>query len=203
MNTFIKNSYVIIPNIIGKELAKFLFEYIKHRREAFEYLNNIKFISPFNPIYGTMRDKQIPNTYAHYGDMALDNLLPFIKDKMEKIVKLKLIENYTYVRLYKRYDTLVKHKDRESCEISGTMALGGDPWSIYLKNKKRKTIKVDLNPGDILIYRGCDLEHWRDPFEGTLCAQVFLHYNKQNEETEKTKFDGRAMLGIPHETKNI
>jgi len=73
----------------------------------------------------------------------------------------------------------------------------------YLKNKKRKTIKVDLNPGDILLYKGCDVEHWRDPFEGTLCAQVFLHYNERNNETVNTKFDGRAMLGIPHETKNI
>jgi len=26
--------------------------------------------------------------------------------------------------------------------------------------------KVLLNSGDMLIYRGCDLEHWRDPFEG-------------------------------------
>ena len=79
--------------------------------------------------------------------------------------------------------------------------LGGDQWPIFLKNKK--TIKVDLNPGDLLLYKGCKLEHWRDPFEGMLCAQVFLHYNVKTDETAKTKFDGRAMLGIPHETKNI
>ena len=128
-------------------------------------------------------------------------LLPFIKEKVEKEVRSKLVENYTYARLYKRYDTLVKHKDRISCEISGTIMLGGDQWPIFLKNKK--TIKVDLNPGDLLLYKGCKLEHWRDPFEGMLCAQVFLHYNVKTDETAKTKFDGRAMLGIPHETKNI
>lgn len=203
MNTFTKNSYAVVKSIIGKELTTFLFNYLKQRREAFEYLHNIKYISPFSTIYGTMTDDQIPNTYAHYGDMALDNLLPHIKKKMEKEVSLKLTENYTYARLYKRYDTLVKHVDRKSCEISGTMALGGDPWSIFLKNKNKKTIQVDLEPGDILIYKGCDLEHWRDPFEGTLCAQLFLHYNETNEETEKVKFDGRAMLGIPYETKDV
>ena len=203
MNTFIKNSYVVIPNVIGEELTSFLFEYLKNKREVYEYLNNIQFISPFNTIFGFKNDQQIPNTYAQYGDIALDILLPFIKEKIEKEVRSELVENYTYARLYKRYDTLVKHKDRISCEVSGTMALGGDTWSIYLKNKKRKTIKVDLNPGDILLYKGCDVEHWRDPFEGTLCAQVFLHYNERNNETVNTKFDGRAMLGIPHETKNI
>jgi len=203
MNTFTKNSFQIIPNIIGKELNNFLFEYLKHRKEVFKYLNNIKYISPFNLTYGTMKDAQIPNTYAHYGDMTLDNLLPHIKNKIEKEINLKLVENYTYARLYKKYDTLVKHIDRNSCEISGTLRLGGEPWAFYLKNKKRKTIKVDLNLGDILIYKGCELEHWRDPFEGTLCAQVFLHYNQLNEETKKLKFDGRAMLGVPFETKKF
>ena len=27
-------------------------------------------------------------------------------------------------------------------------------------------IKVDLKPGDMLLYSGCELEHWRDPFPG-------------------------------------
>jgi hypothetical protein len=190
MNTFIKNNYAVIPNVIGKELTSFLFEYLKNKREAYEYLNNIQFISPFNTIFGFKNDEQIPNTYAQYGDIALDMLLPFIKEKVEKEVRSELVENYTYARLYKRYDTLVKHKDRISCEISGTMMLGGDQWPIFLKNKK--TIKVDLNPGDLLLYKGCKLEHWRDPFEGMLCAQVFLHYNVKTDETAKTKFDGMS-----------
>jgi hypothetical protein len=37
---------------------------------------------------------------------------------------------------------------------------------------------VDLEPGDMLIYSGCDLEHWREEFKGKNCGQVFLHYNK-------------------------
>jgi len=28
-----------------------------------------------------------------------------------------------------------------------------------------KAVKVNLKPGDMLIYRGCNLEHWREPFE--------------------------------------
>ena len=201
MNMFTKNSYVVVPKIIGKELTTFLYTYFKNRREVYSYLNNIKFISPFNTSYGTFSDDQIPNTYTHYGDMALDNLLPHVKKKIENIIKVKLIENYTYGRIYKRYDTLVKHTDRKSCEVSGTMMLGGESWPIFLKDKQKKTIKVDLKPGDMLLYKGCELEHWRDPFEGSLCAQVFIHYNERNEETNKTKFDGRGFLGIPQEAK--
>ena len=102
MNMFTKNSYVVVPKIIGKELTTFLYTYFKNKREVYSYLNTIKFISPFNTSYGTFSDEQIPNTYAHYGDMALDNLLPHIRKKIEDILKMKLIENYTYGRIYKK-----------------------------------------------------------------------------------------------------
>ena len=31
--------------------------------------------------------------------------------------------------------------------------------------------------GDMIVYRGCEIEHWREKFEGNNHAQVFLHYN--------------------------
>tara|TARA_R110000744_G_scaffold145699_1_gene258371 strand:- start:189 stop:788 length:600 start_codon:yes stop_codon:yes gene_type:complete len=198
---FIKNNYVIIPKIIGRELTTFLYTYFKNRRDVYLYLNTIKFISPFNTSYGTFSDTQIPNTYAHYGDMALDNLLPHVKKKIEGVIKMKLVENYTYGRIYKKYDTLIRHTDRKSCEVSGTMMLGGDEWPIFLKDKQKNIVEVNLKPGDMLLYKGCVLEHWRNPFEGSLCAQVFIHYNEKNKETENTKFDGRAFVGIPKEAK--
>ena len=61
-----------------------------------------------------------------------------------------------------------------------------------------KVVKVLLSPGDMLIYRGCEMEHWREAFEGETCAQVFLHYNDASyEEAEKNKYDGRPFLGLP------
>ena len=68
-----------------------------------------------------------------------------------------------------------------------------DPWLIYLKVKD-KTVKVDLKPGDMLIYEGCNLEHWRKTFKKNKCYQVFLHYN--DVQTSVVKFDGRPVLGI-------
>ena len=50
----------------------------------------------------------------------------------------------------------------------------------------------------MLIYEGCKLEHWRDPFEGDNCGQVFLHYNNVNGQFENQNiFDGRPKLGVP------
>ena len=50
----------------------------------------------------------------------------------------------------------------------------------------------------MLIYSGCELEHWREPFEGDFCVQVFLHYNHVNGKfSNNNLFDKRPMLGIP------
>ena len=61
-----------------------------------------------------------------------------------------------------------------------------------------KGVRVDLKIGDMLIYSGCELEHWREPFEGNICSQVFLHYNHANGPFAKTNLlDGRPLLGVP------
>jgi len=120
---------------------------------------------------------------------------------MEKHTGLKLSETYSYARIYKKGDVLKRHKDRYSCEVSTTLNLGGDPWSIYLDptgKEGQAGIKIDLEPGDMLIYSGCKLEHWRKKFKGNNCAQVFLHYNKTGSKTaEANKFDRRPFIGLP------
>ena len=59
-------------------------------------------------------------------------------------------------------------------------------------------IRVDLEPGDMLVYSGCELEHWREEFTGNICAQVFLHYNHVNGQfADSNLYDKRPLLGIP------
>ena len=81
---------------------------------------------------------------------------------------------------------------RKDPQVPGVYSHYG-PWAIYLEG-----VQVDLAPGDMLVYSGCDLEHWRDEFQGNICGQVFLHYNHRNGQfAEQNKFDKRAMLGLP------
>ena len=64
-------------------------------------------------------------------------------------------------------------------------------WPMYVENNP-----INLNPGDILIYKGCEVEHWRDKFIGLNHAQAFLHYNNIDGPFNN-KYDGREFLGIP------
>ena len=214
--SFKQKGYQIIRQAISKELANFCHNYFLLKRKVAKKLFDEKHISPFATYFGTFIDPQVPNSYAHYADTVMETLLLEVKEKMEKETNLKLIPTYSYARVYVKGNCLARHKDRPSCEISTTMNLGGDLWPIYIdptgednvthiseaevivKEGADPGIKVDLNPGDMLIYKGYDLEHWRDVFQGEISTHVFLHYNDVNSEwSNDNKFDGREFVGLP------
>jgi len=214
--SFKDKKYLVIKKAINKDLALFLFNYLNIKKTVVDRLLKDRYISPFETMFGTFNDGQVPGTYSHYSDIAMETLLLKVHPVMEKHTELKLQPSYSYTRMYKKGDELKRHKDRYSCEISTTLNLGGDSWPIYLSpyenvgipdNKKftmeskAKGIKVNLKPGDMLVYRGMELEHWREKFEGELCGQVFLHYNIDTKKNKNNIFDTRIHVGLPTEYK--
>ena len=210
---FSKKKYLVIEKTISYELANFAFNYLLLKRDAVKWMRDTNYISKFTPGFGTWGDTQVPNTYACYGDMFMETLMMKVLPIMQKHTEMTLVPTYSYTRVYKRGDILKRHNDRPSCEISTTLHLGGDPWTIFLdptgtksiidehkqiyKPNAPKGIPIDLNVGDMLVYSGCDLEHWREPFQGEHCAQVFLHYNNVDGPFgTENKFDKRPLLGI-------
>tara|TARA_R110002124_G_scaffold112038_2_gene266025 strand:- start:213 stop:797 length:585 start_codon:yes stop_codon:yes gene_type:complete len=191
--SFKKNKYQVIRQAIPKDLANFVMNYFLLQQDAVAYMLKNNIINKHNPLIGNWEDEQVPNAYAKYADWVMETLLQYVRPIMKQKTKLDLIPTYSYARIYNKGNILKKHKDRPSCEISTTLNLGGDHWSIYLEG-----IKVDLQQGDMLIYSGCELEHWREPFEGNFCVQVFLHYNHANGKFgQENLFDKRPILGIP------
>ena len=212
--SFKKNKYQVIRGAISKELADIAFTYLRISAEADYWLLANQATHEGNFLIGNFKDRQVPNSYAKYADRLMETLLVKTIPMMKAKTGLNLIPTYSYTRLYKTGNILNRHKDRPSCEISTTLNLGGDSWPIYIdptgsnnvideykgimKPNAPKGNKVDLKPGDMLIYSGCELEHWREPFQGKLCGQVFLHYNHANGPFAKSNlYDKRPLLGIP------
>ena len=212
---FKKDKYVVIKQAIPKDLATFVANYFSMKKQVMDTCRQARYISPYETLLGEYEgsDGQVPHTYSSYSDIAMETLMLKWQPIMEKITELKLTPAYSFARLYKKGDVLKRHKDRFSCEISTTMNLGGDDWPIYLSpnenvgipdgkkitvESKAKGIKVDLKPGDMLVYSGCELEHWRKKFKGKECIQVFLHYNNRKTPGAKPNmFDRRPHLGLP------
>ena len=189
---FIKDKYLLVPEAIPRNLADFVYtNFLLKRLTSSSVQSN-------QTEWGEWGDDQCANTYVNYSDIAMETLLVGLKSKIEKLTGLSLWETYSYARCYKHNDILKSHTDRGACAVSCTLHLGGDkPWPLYLKDLNNQTKKINFKPGDMLLYKGAELEHWREPYTGDRYVQTFLHYVTQIKENEHLKFDGRPHLGLP------
>lgn len=184
--TFEKNKYQLIRNFLEPDFVKFIQEYFFVRVNAQQYVI----------------DSQAPFSYSFYADPLIETILAKSCNPISELVGLKLLPQYTYTRLYKEKDELVIHRDRPSCEISATLALGlpdGEEINpIYFSENEdgSDAVEIKLNPGDLCLYRGCDLYHWRPPFENSWYLQAFLHYVDGNGPYKDQLYDGRQFLGM-------
>ena len=207
------NKYTVIRNAVSYDLANFCYNYFLLKRDAIRFMYDNNLIAE-NGLHGTWEDEQVPGSYSIYADHVMETLLMKVLPVMKEKTGLNLVPTYSYARVYEHGAELKRHKDRPSCEISTTIHLGGSKWPIFIDgtgadnviNEKQNLIKpnapkgtkVLLDVGDMLVYSGCELEHWREPLEGNTCAQVFLHYNHVNGPFAKeNRFDKRPMLGVP------
>lgn len=141
--------------------------------------------------------KQVVGSSIVHGYPPCEALLLQLLPTMQEHTGLELIPTYSFARIYRKGDDLKKHTDRPSCEVSATVTLGfiaDDLWPIYADGEK-----VALDVGDMLIYKGCEVEHWREPFEGGVWVQVFLHYINANGPHKEWAFDKRN-VGELYET---
>lgn len=177
---FEKNGFVVLSDALSKEECENLTAYM------FKLFDDGKLT----------KDKQCPLSDSVYGDPVFDELLQrFAKPLGEQLGKT-LIPTYTYARIYRTGEVLKRHKDRPACEISATMTLGFDaknPWKIFFDEEKE--LGVDLNVGEMAVYAGCDILHWRPAFKGKWQVQVFFHYVDADGPYAHHAKDGRLEYG--------
>jgi hypothetical protein len=157
----IQNNYLYVPGFITPDLA---FTLSKEFKE-----HCIKF--------NLQGDPQAPNSHSMYDFMPFVRLLVEKVPEVSKLLNEKVLPTYTYARVYKESSELLRHRDRPACEVSLTLNLSKDKnWPIYFQRPDGSETSVELNPGDAVMYLGCQADHWRNKFEGQECVQLFMHY---------------------------
>jgi hypothetical protein len=154
-------NFVVLPQFISRQRAQAFAKNLSQRHAALA-------LSPDGTVSGAP---------------AMYDFLPFVRLLVEKIPQIeavseeRVLPTYTYSRLYGRGHHLLLHTDRDACELSLSLNLDADvPWPIWLKTPTGESVSICLQPGDAVMYLGCQTPHWRDQFEGQFCTQVFLHY---------------------------
>lgn len=184
---FKEKGYCVVENAISNELRDFITQYA-----LFDEMQNFSSES--------MQGRaQVPNAHSKYGDPAMESTLLVLHETMEKNTGLSLYPTYSYYRVYRNGDDLKLHRDRPSCEISCTLCFNYNyddtkyQWPIFMDESR-----VVLKPGDMVIYRGCDLDHWRKPLvydENIWHVQGFFHYVDANGPYADYKYDNRNSIG--------
>jgi hypothetical protein len=178
---FAEKWYVVRQAVVDPDSARFYHDHVVARANSSRI---------------ALGDKQISNAPVAYCDPLTDTLLEEARDRVEQATGLRLWPTFSYFRVYQHGNVLKAHRDRPSCEVSMTVNLGIDadePWPIWIAGPMG-TAAVTLQPGDGLVYRGCDCFHWREPFPGNHLAQVFLHYVDRDGPNAEWKFDKRPAL---------
>ena len=189
-------TYKVVKQAVSTEIADFAYQYFLNKRKVARHLFDSKYISPFTEYWGVWNDTQVPETYSHYSDLVMETLLQKMKPIMEKETEKTVVETYSYARIYKKGDELKRHKDRPSCEISVTVNVSytGEQWPIWMQYKDEDPSKYLLEPGDAVVYKGCEVMHWRNELaKGAKNAQFMLHYVNKNLEY---KYDKRERIGM-------
>lgn len=132
----------------------------------------------------------VPGSLGNLGaELVFENLLKNKKSTVESVVGTELFPTYSFARIYKTGNELKKHTDRPSCEVSVTLKLGESKkfdWPIFINGTA-----LNLEVGDAVIYKGCEVEHWRETLQEPdyFLGQVFLHYVIKNGEYSSYKYD--------------
>tara|TARA_R100001244_G_scaffold105562_2_gene78315 strand:+ start:2856 stop:3446 length:591 start_codon:yes stop_codon:yes gene_type:complete len=175
-----------IKKVISKDKAKLCFDYICLRKNVFNTIGADK--SFLHEIFGRPGDKLLPKAYAIYCDPLIDLLSIECKPYVEKYLNKKLFQTFSYVRVHTKGDELKPHVDRGACETAVSMFLGGDRWPFYIDGKE-----INLEVGDMIIYNGVALKHWRKKFTKKISAQACFFYSKK----KQREFDGKPHIGLP------
>jgi len=159
---FEKNSYIVARRFLDATRAEEL---------ALLYMNDQNSDFRIGDIVEAPQSKCKYN-YKHF--------LYLLCEKTGDVSKLYgglVLPTYAYSRWYKDGDSLDRHSDRPSCEISLTINLKKDKdWPIYIETPSGEARAIELEPGDAMMYRGCIAPHWRNTIGDGNCVQVFLHY---------------------------
>jgi len=187
MNEFERVGYVKVTEMFEKPLISIVSEYFENKLARGEIA-----------IRRNLNTEADPTSISYYADPLIEVLLKKASSFVSKTIQEEVIPTYSYFRVYRFGEKLSKHVDRESCEVSVTVnvALTEGKNKIYMQLPNQPETGFELTPGDAVIYKGCEVTHWREPLEqNQILVQFMLHYVKKNGPYAAFAFDGRSRLG--------
>lgn len=178
---FREASFLVVQHILTDPLLDVVYQYaLKRARYSRE-----------------SEDAQVPSAAAFYADPLMETLLELTLPTVNRLSGADLLPTYSYLRVYPQGTLLNPHTDREACEITLSINLGGagqQPWPLFLATNQGIQ-RLLLGRGDGVMFRGQNCPHWRGELRNEHAAQAFLHFVDANGPAAGWRFDRRPAIG--------
>lgn len=179
---FTRNRYAIVRGLVSTDICQYFRDYAALRIRT-----------------GQWRDPAGKISREQYGDPFAETLLETLRPAIEEHTGKRLLPTYSFARWYQKGGDLKAHYDREACEYSVSIGIAWNysnlsedyEWPLFADG-----IPFVADPGDALLYKGCEVKHWREPLAGNDHLQLFLHYVDADGPYAAEKFDRRLALGL-------
>tara|TARA_B100002019_G_scaffold69346_1_gene59688 strand:- start:1324 stop:2043 length:720 start_codon:yes stop_codon:yes gene_type:complete len=187
---FEKDGYLVVKDLWDVEE---LLRPVPEERGQINYWGTKPDQFNFTPLEG-----QVEGSLAVYTHPQYKYIHTGIRLKLEEIIGRKLYNTYYYDRFYFAGQELTIHADRDACEISVSVHIStnlDECWPLWIKTPdtynedKSEVLKsgekrsVCLNPGDGMIYKGCERPHWREPLVSRHTGNHFIRKLNQEDDT--------------------
>ena len=186
-NKFGSQGYVRVEELVDSQTVKTVSQYFENKIHRGEWVGKKEV------------EAGDASKLGYYADPLIEVLLKQCLPTIQEQTGLELEPTYSFSRVYQEGEELTPHTDRPSCEISATInvACTEDVWPIWMQYKDNDPVKCMLNPGDAVVYKGCEVTHWRRKLpKGQINVQFMLHYVDKNGPYAEYKFDKRESLGL-------
>jgi hypothetical protein len=130
-------------------------------------------------------DGQASRRYACHNEGVSRFFHHQLTDAISEIVGEKVKPSYTYLVSYQGGAELEKHVDREQCEFTLSLLIDYPPerdsqWPLCIEAGGR-TVELTQNIGEGLLFRGCELPHFRPKLpQGCTSTSMLLHYVRED-----------------------
>ena len=187
MSSFKDAGYVKVEGLVDAQTIKTISQYFENKIHRGEWV-----------AVAEVKEGDA-SRFGYYADPLIEVMLKQCLPAIEEQTGLELEPTYSFSRVYQEGEELIPHTDRPSCEISVTInvACTGEVWPIWMQYEGNDPVKCLLEPGEAVVYKGCEVTHWRRKLpKGQINVQFMLHYVDKNGPYAEYKFDKRGALGL-------
>ena len=192
--------YILIKNALSKDVCKLVAREFRMARDMADLV-------PYPNEKFPYKDTQVDNSFSWYSPLCFEALSDsLIKPIVENVIGELMLPTYSYARIYYNGATMARHMDRSASEYSVSCCIDVDPnykWHLGVETIRGEKLYVEQEVGDIILYKGNELYHWRDAYPGSEQINAFMFYVRANGPRSELKFDTRPLLGMNSKSRKL